>query len=112
MAFEDDLITAGAKKIMKKKFFVPLDDILGNPTEDDIERVEFTDINDDPIHSHVWVPPGKSFRCYNEASETTIKRKIKNKENPDIEIKATEKVRISDLIMSTKEFRELQRRKK
>ena len=109
MGFEDDLIAAGAKKIVKKKFFVEVDD-TGNLISG-IEEVQTVDINGNPIHPHVWVPPGKSFSCYNEDSETVIKRKIKNKEEPETVI-ATEKVKISDLIMSTEEFRRIQRRKK
>lgn len=82
MGFEDNLIAVGAKKIMKKQFFVALDDIDGEPAEGDIEQVLFIDCNDNPIQPHVWVPPGKTFRCYNEDDETIIKRKIKNKEKP------------------------------
>ena len=82
MFYEDVLRAAGAKKIMKKSFFVPLDDILGDLTEKDIERVEFVDCKGNPTQPHVWIPPGKSFRYYNEDDETVIKRKIKNKELP------------------------------
>ena len=82
MGFEDVLIAAGAEKGVKKKFFVALDNIAGELTESNIERVSFIDCNGNPIQPHVWVPPGKSFSCYNEDSETVIKRKIKNKETP------------------------------
>ena len=82
MSFEDHLIAAGAKKVVKKRFFVALDNIAGEPTESKIERISFIDCNGNPIQPHVWVPPGKSFSCYNEDDETIIKRKIKNKELP------------------------------
>lgn len=80
MGFEDDLIAAGAKKIVKKRFFVEVDD--NNNPKGVPEEVPTVDINGNPIQPHVWVPPGKSFSCYNEDDETVIKRKIKNKETP------------------------------
>lgn len=81
MAFEADLIAAGAVKIVKRRFFA-VENLETNQFE--VDEVPQVDCNGDPIHPHVWVPPGKELRYYSEDTRSEIDRKIALKEAPQV----------------------------
>jgi hypothetical protein len=79
MSVEDVLIAAGAKKILKKRFFCACDEEV---VAIGIQEQSFVDCNGHPTQPHFWVPPGRTYRFYNEDDKEVIERKIRDKEAP------------------------------
>jgi hypothetical protein len=78
---EKILIDAGATLVPLKRYCVVCDDD-GNAKEDEIFENPSVDVNGDPINPHMWIPPGKVVKYYNEDLRSEIERKIQNKEAP------------------------------
>jgi hypothetical protein len=78
---EKILIDAGATRVPLKRYCVVCDDD-GNAKEDDVFENPSVDVNGDPINPHMWIPPGRVVKIYNEDLREEIVRKIKNEEAP------------------------------